>query len=80
MRQGNREKLGVTIAPFLYRAIVRHAQETKRSKSKIIEDAVRRWERSRLATFAREGYRQTRREDLADAEAYLRVIGELGDE
>ena len=79
MRQGNREKLSVTIAPSLYRAIARHAQATKRSKSQIVEDAVRLWERSRLATLAREGYRQTRSEDLADAGAYLTVLDELGD-
>ena len=71
MKQGHREKLSVTIEPSLYRAIERHARESRRPKSKIIEEAVRLWERSRLAALAREGYQRTRDEDLADAEAYL---------
>jgi len=48
-------------------------------KSKIVEDAVRVWERTRLAALAREGYQDTAPEDLADAAAYLAVLGEIGE-
>jgi hypothetical protein len=47
-------------------------------KSKIVEEAIRVWERTRLAALAREGYQDTAPEDLADAETYLAVLGEIG--
>jgi hypothetical protein len=52
---------------------------TKLSKSKIIEEAIRVWERTRLATLAREGYQGMASEDLADAEAYVGVLDDLSD-
>ena len=80
MRQGHREKLSVTVDPRLYDVIEQHASRTKLSKSKIIEEAIRVWERTRLAALAREGYQGTAPDDLADAEAYLAVLDELPEE
>jgi Arc/MetJ-type ribon-helix-helix transcriptional regulator len=77
VRQGHREKVSVTIDPSLYEAIDRHARRTRVSKSKVIEDAIRLWQRSHAATLAREGYQATAGEDLADAEAYLAVLDEI---
>lgn len=77
MRQANREKLSVTIEPRLYRVIERHAARAKIPKSRIVEEAIRLWDRSRMAVLAREGYRRTAAEDLVDAEAYLSALDEL---
>ncbi|MBI2554429.1 MAG: ribbon-helix-helix domain-containing protein [Candidatus Rokubacteria bacterium] len=77
MKQGHREKLSVTVDPRLYHVIERHAQRTKVPKSRIIEEAIRLWERSRLAALAREGYRRTADEDRRDAEAYLLALDEI---
>ena len=77
MRQGRREKVSVTIDPSLYEAIDRHARRTRVPKSKVIEDAIRLWQRSQAATLAREGYQTTGAEDLADAEAYLTALDEI---
>ena len=79
MRQGHREKLSVTVDPCVYDAIEQHAARTKLPKSKIVEEAIRVWERTRLAALAREGYQNTAPEDLADAEAYLAVLDEIGE-
>jgi metal-responsive CopG/Arc/MetJ family transcriptional regulator len=77
VRQGRREKVSVTIDPSLYDAIDRHARRTRVSKSKVIEDAIRLWQRSQVAMLAREGYQATAGEDLADAEAYLAALDEI---
>jgi predicted transcriptional regulator len=79
MRQGHREKLSVTVDPRLYDVIEQHASRTKLSKSKIIEEAIRVWERTRLAALAREGYQGMASEDLADAEAYFAVLDDLSE-
>jgi predicted transcriptional regulator len=71
MRQGLREKLSVTIDPRLYRAVERHAKRAKVTKSRVVEEAIRVFERSRVAALAREGYREMATDDVADAEAYL---------
>jgi len=75
MRQGRREKLSVTVDPQLYRAIERHAEDSSVPKSRVIEEAIRLWERSRLAALAREGYEKMAKEDVRDAEAYLSALG-----
>ena len=80
MKAARREKLSVTIHPSLHRAIERHAIRTRVPKSKVVEDAIRLWERSRLTALAREGYQKTAARDLADAEAYLSVLDELEEE
>lgn len=80
MKPARREKLSVTIDPNLHRVIKRHAIRTKVPKSKVVEDAIRVWERSRLAALAKEGYQRTASEDLADAEAYLTALGEIEEE
>lgn len=76
----HREKLSVTIDPFLCRVIKRHAKRTKAPKSKVVEEAIRVWARTRLAALAREGYRKMATENLQDAEAYLSVLDELMEE
>lgn len=77
MRQGRREKVSVTIDPALYQAIDRHARRTRVPRSKVIEDAIRLWQRSQTAALAREGYQATAGDDLADAEAYLAALDEI---
>jgi hypothetical protein len=77
MRQGNREKLSVTVAPHVYRVIERHAARAKISKSRVVEQAIVLWERNRLALLAREGYQRMSDEDRGDAEAYLAVLDEI---
>lgn len=80
MKQGHREKLSVTVDPHLYQAVNRHARRTKLSKSKIVEEAIRLWERHRLAALAREGYQKMADEDVRDAEAYLPAVEEIWEE
>jgi hypothetical protein len=79
MRQGRREKLSVTIDPKVYEVVKRHAERAKVAKSRVIEDAIRVWERNRLAALAREGYRRMADEDAADAQAYLPALDEVGE-
>lgn len=79
MKHAHREKLSVTVDPHLYQAVTRHAKRGRVSKSRIIEDAIRLWERNRLAALAREGYRKMANEDLKDAEAYLPALDEIGE-
>ena len=80
MKQGNREKLSVTVDPRLCEVVARYAARAKVTKSKVVEEAIRLWERSRQAAVAREGYQQMAKEDVADAEAYLPVLDEIGEE
>lgn len=80
MGRQSRAKLSVTVEPSLYQVVTRHAERTKISKSRVVEEAIRLWERNRQALLAREGYRQMARESLRDAEAYLPVLSELGDD
>jgi predicted transcriptional regulator len=77
MRPARREKLSVTVDPSVYRLLEQHAERTGLPKSRVIEQAIRLWERSRLATLAREGYQKTAQEDLRDAEAYLPALDEI---
>ena len=58
MKQGNREKLSVTVSPHLYEVVERYAERAKVTKSKVVEEAIRLWERSRQAAVAREGYQR----------------------
>jgi hypothetical protein len=77
MARENRAKLSVTVDPTLYQTISDHAAKRKVSKSRLIEEALRLWEKNRLALLAKEGYQKMAREDLEDAEAYLPVLNEL---
>ncbi len=80
MKQGNREKLSVTVDPRICAVVERYAERAKVTKSKVVEEAIRLWERSRQAALAREGYQQMAKEDVADADAYRPVLGEIGEE
>ena len=52
----------------------------RRGHREKLEEAIRVWERTQLAALAREGYRKSAREDLADAEAYLAAVDEIEEE
>lgn len=78
--KGHREKLSITVDPLLYRVVTRHAKRTKVPTSKVVEEAIRVWERTRLAALAREGYQKMANANLQDAEAYLSVLDELMEE
>lgn len=77
MERENRAKLSVTVNPNLYHVITQHAEREKVSKSRVVEEAVRLWEKSRLALLAKEGYQKMGREDVRDAEAYLPALSDL---
>ena len=80
MRRGYRAKLSVTVDPNLYETITQHAEKTKVSKSRVVEEAIRVWEKNRMALLAKEGYQKMAHEDVLDAEAYLSATSEiLGD-
>ena len=79
MKQGHREKLSVTLDPRLCELVRHYAKRDRVPKSRIIEEAVRLWERNRLAALAQEGYATMGQEDLADAEAYLPALQEIGE-
>ena len=80
MKRAGRAKLSITVDPQLYRVVERQAKNAKVSKSSIVEEAIRLWERRRLLALAKEGYQQMAAEDRADAEAYLPVLAEIGEE
>ena len=79
MKQGNREKLSVTVDPRVYRVIERHAERAKISKSRVVEQAIILWERNQLALLAREGYQKMSDEDRGEGEAYLAVLDEIAE-
>ena len=80
MARGYRAKLSVTVAPNLYQAITRHAEQAKISKSRIVEEAIRMWEKNRMALLAKEGYLKMADENAADAEAYLPAMSEISED
>jgi len=77
MAREYRAKLSVTVDPNLYQTITRHAEKAKVSKSRIVEEAIRVWEKNRLALLAKEGYLKVAAEDASDAEAYLPAMSEI---
>ena len=77
MARGYRAKLSVTVDPNLYQTITQHAEKAKVSKSRIVEEALRVWEKNRMALLAKEGYQKMTHEDVADAEAYLPATSEI---
>ena len=79
MARGHRAKLSITVDPTLHEAIGQHAKKAKVSKSRLIEEALRLWEKNRLALLAKEGYQKMASEDQQDAVAYLAVLDELED-
>ncbi len=80
MKRARRTKLSITVDPVVHQAISRHAERARISKSRLVEDALRLWEKNRLALLAKEGYQRMAEEDERDAEAYLPVLGELEEE
>ena len=80
MALGYRAKLSVTVDPNLYQAITRHAEKAGVSKSRIVEEAIRLWEKNRMAVLAKEGYQKMAREDVLDAEAYLLATSEISED
>ncbi len=80
MKRARRTKLSITVDPVVHQAISRHAEQARISKSRLVEDALRLWEKNRLAVLAKEGYQGMAEEDERDAEAYLPVLGELEEE
>jgi len=77
MGRENRAKLSVTVDPNLYQVVTRHAERAKVSKSRVIEEAIRLWEKNRLALLAKEGYQKMGHEDVREAEAYLPALSDL---
>ena len=80
MKRTRRTKLSITVESALYEAIASHAQQAGVAKSRLVDDALRLWQKRRLALLAREGYQRMAQEDEQDAEAYLPVQFELGEE
>lgn len=80
MKRARRAKLSITVDPVIHEAISRHAERARISKSRLVEDALRLWEKNRLALLAKEGYQRMAEEDERDAEAYLPVLDELDGE
>lgn len=74
MGRNNRAKPSITVDPDLYKTISSHAEQAKVSKSRVIEEAIRLWEKNRLALLAKKGYQKMAQENLRDAEAFLRVL------
>ncbi len=73
----HRTKMSVTVDPHLYRAVTRHAVGAKVSKSRIIEEALRLWEKHQLVLLATEGYQKMADEDDREAEAYASVLSDI---
>jgi hypothetical protein len=76
MGRENRAKLSVTVDPNLYQVVTRYAERAKVSKSRVIEEAIRLWEKNRLALLAKEGYQKMGHENVGDAEAYLPALSD----
>ena len=75
----HRSKLSVTIDSRVEATLTRFARQEKIPKSRVVEDAIRLWEKHRLAQLAREGYRKMAAADDRDAEAYLGALEDLGE-
>lgn len=72
-----KERLSVTIDSDLASKIRKISEKEKIPQSKIIGDAVMLWERKRVETVMREGYRESSEEDLYLAEFDLEAGNEV---
>ncbi len=80
MKRTRRTKLSITVESALYEAIAGHAQQTGVAKSRLVDDALRLWQKRRLALLARKGYQRMAQENEEDAKAYVPVQVELEEE
>ncbi len=72
-----KERLSVTIDSDLASKIRKISEKEKIPQSKIIGDAVRLWERKRIESLMRKGYRESSDEDLYLAEYDLEAGNEV---
>jgi hypothetical protein len=72
-----KERLSVTIDSDLVSKIRKISQKEKIPQSKIIGEAVRLWERSRIESLMRKGYKESSDEDLHLAEFDLEAGNEV---
>lgn len=66
-----RSKMTVTIDASLIGVLDRLSHERKESRSRIVEEAIRSWQRSRIKEELIEGYRAMAKEDVETAEDHL---------
>jgi metal-responsive CopG/Arc/MetJ family transcriptional regulator len=67
----SKERITVTIEKDLVKEIDRTAKIIKKSRSYLVEEAIRTWRRVRLERGLREGYLAMTEEDLVMAEENL---------
>jgi len=68
---GSKVKVTVSLDEALVRELGGVGRETRKSRSQLVEEALRFWRRSRLEQELKEGYQAMAKEDRAVAERHL---------
>lgn len=69
-------KVTVSIGSDLIGTLSRVSRQTGKPRSRLVEEALRLWQRQQLEEALKEGYRAMAAEDRATARRYLRPVRE----
>ena len=72
-------KVTVSLDPELVRELSQAGRRTGKPRSRLVEEALEHWRRSRLAEELKEGYQAMAKEDLRTAKAALAAQREAVD-
>lgn len=75
---GSKRKMTVSLDESLVRELTGMSERGRVPKSRLVEDALRFWKRSRLEQELREGYKAMEAEDRETAEERLQAAHEAG--
>lgn len=72
----SRTKVTVSLDTELVRALGQASRTTGKPRSRLVEEALRHWERQRVEEALREGYQAMAKEDRVTARRYRRAVRE----
>ena len=76
---GGKTKVTVSLDTDLVGALGAVSRRTGKPRSRLVEEAIRRWHRDQLEAALKEGYRAMAKQDRATAERSLRAGREVLD-
>jgi predicted transcriptional regulator len=72
----SKTKVTVSLDPDLVGTLGRISRKTGKARSRLVEEALRLWQRQQLEEALKEGYRAMAGDDRATAGRYLRAVRE----
>lgn len=72
----SRTKVTVSLESELVRALGQVSRKTGKPRSRLVEEALRHWQRQQIEQALREGYQAMAKEDRATARRYRRAVRE----